>query len=163
MDSIRMRLARSKDADAVAALINTAFRAAESFVMDRDRITVDSVQSLLQSGKFLLAEGPPGAGDDALLGCVYFELKDEHAYLGLLSVNPNHQKGGIGSALMNSAEKHCAEGGCRFMDLRIINVRQELPGFYRRRGYVETGTAPLTAGLQPKMPCHFVNMSKPLP
>jgi predicted N-acetyltransferase YhbS len=161
MDPIRFRLAQTKDADTITALINTAFKAVEAFLMDRDRITVDSVKSLMETGKFLLAEGLPENGD-ALLGCVYVELKGERAYLGLLSVNPSHQKAGIGSAFMNAAEKFCAEAGCRFMDLRIINVRQELPGFYRRRGHVETGTAPLTAGLQPKIPCHFVNMSKAL-
>jgi hypothetical protein len=48
------------------------------------------------------------------------------------------------------------------MDLQVINLRQELPSFYRNRGYVETGTAPLTPGLRPKLPCHFVKMSKQL-
>jgi len=48
------------------------------------------------------------------------------------------------------------------MDLRIVSVRKELPELYHRRGYVETGTSPLTPGLQPKLPCHFVNLSKPL-
>jgi len=48
------------------------------------------------------------------------------------------------------------------MDLRIVSVRRELPEFYHRRGYVETGTSPFTPGLEPKLPCHFVNMSKPL-
>jgi hypothetical protein len=63
---------------------------------------------------------------------------------------------------MGAAEDCCARAGCRFMDLRIVNVRKELPGFYHRLGYVETGTEPFTAGLNPKVPCHFVNMSKPL-
>ncbi len=98
-----------------------------------------------------------------LVGCVYVELRGERAYLGLLSVDPKRQKSGLGSALMNAAEEYCANEGCRFMDLRIINLREELPIFYRNRGYVETGTAPLTPGLQPKLPCHFVEMSKALP
>jgi hypothetical protein len=48
------------------------------------------------------------------------------------------------------------------MDLQIVSVREELPRFYRRRGYIETGTAPFPADLTPKLPCHFVKMSKPL-
>jgi hypothetical protein len=63
---------------------------------------------------------------------------------------------------MTAAEKYCADAGCRFMDLRIVSVRRELPSFYQHRGYVETGTDPFTPGLNPKVPCHFVNMSKPL-
>jgi hypothetical protein len=63
---------------------------------------------------------------------------------------------------MQAAEDHCAKAGSRFMDLRIVNVRQELPAFYHRRGYIETGTEPFTPGLNPKLPCHFVKMSKAL-
>jgi hypothetical protein len=63
---------------------------------------------------------------------------------------------------MTAAEEYCAKAGCRFMDLRIVNVRRELPAFYRNRGYVETVTEPFTPGLAPKVPCHFVKMSKRL-
>jgi hypothetical protein len=48
------------------------------------------------------------------------------------------------------------------MDLQIVNVRTELPRFYRSLGYVETGTVPFLAAVEPKFPCHFVKMSKPL-
>ena len=154
---MHLRVGEIHDAEAITALINLAFRVAESFLMDRDRIDLESVQSLLQSGKFLLADH-----GGAVAGCVYVELKAERAYLGLLSVDPEHQKAGVGSRLMNAAEDHCAKAGCRFMDLQVINLRQELPLFYRNRGYVETGTAPLTPGLRPKLPCHFVTMSKQL-
>lgn len=154
---MHLRVGEIHDAEAITAVINLAFRVAESFLMDRDRIDLESVQSLLQSGKFLLADH-----GGAVAGCVYVELKDERAYLGLLSVDPEHQKAGVGSRLMNAAEDHCAKAGCRFMDLQVINLRQELPLFYRNRGYVETGTAPLTPGLRPKLPCHFVKMSKQL-
>jgi GNAT superfamily N-acetyltransferase len=154
---VHLRVGEIHDAEAITSVINLAFRVAESFLMDRDRIDLESVQSLLQSGKFLLADH-----GGAVAGCVYVELKAERAYLGLLSVDPEHQKAGVGSRLMNAAEDHCAQAGCRFMDLQVINLRQELPLFYRNRGYVETGTAPLTPGLRPKLPCHFVKMSKQL-
>jgi len=48
------------------------------------------------------------------------------------------------------------------MDLQIVNVRAELPGFYRRLGYVENGTAPFPQGVPVKLPCHSVKMSKDL-
>jgi GNAT superfamily N-acetyltransferase len=97
-----------------------------------------------------------------VMGCVQVELRGERSYLGLLSVNPDCQKSGLGSKLMTAAEEYCAKAGSRFMDLRIVSVRKELPDFYHRRGYVETGTTPFTPGLEPKQPCHFVNMSKRL-
>jgi GNAT superfamily N-acetyltransferase len=154
---VHLRVAGIHDAEAITAVINLAFRVAESFLMERDRMDLESVQSLLQSGKFLLADH-----GGAVAGCIYVELKGERAYLGLLSVDPKQQKTGVGSMLMNAAEDYCGKAGCRFMDLQVINVRQELPSFYRNRGYVETGTAPLTPGLRPKLPCHFVTMSKQL-
>lgn len=154
---MQFRLAGLTDAVGVTTLINLAFGDAEAFLIERDRIDIDSVRSLLGKGKFLLAEE-----QGILVGCAYIEIRGDRSYLGLLSVDPRRQKAGLGSKIMSRSEKYCAKAGCRFMDLRIINLRQELPGFYRRLGYVETGTEPLTPGLDPKLPCHFITMSKPL-
>ncbi|HKG99084.1 MAG TPA: hypothetical protein VKA97_14785, partial [Pyrinomonadaceae bacterium] len=68
----------------------------------------------------------------------------------------------LGSFLMVAAENYCRERGSRFMDIYIVNLRQELPPFYRRRGYVETGTAPFPEDIVTKIPCHFIIMSKVL-
>jgi GNAT superfamily N-acetyltransferase len=95
-------------------------------------------------------------------GCVYLERRGERAYLGLLSVAPERQKTGVGSMLMREAEQHCANAACRFMDLRTINLRTENLAFYKRRGYVETGTEPFPSEVETKLPCHFVKFSKPL-
>jgi hypothetical protein len=48
------------------------------------------------------------------------------------------------------------------MDIYIINLRTELPPFYRRRGYVETGTLPLPPEIETSQPCHFITMAKGL-
>lgn len=155
---MQLRVAQAQEAEAISAVINAAFGQAEAFLVDHDRIDVKTVQSLLDAGKFLVADE-----QGALIGCVYIELRSDRAYLGLLSVDPRRQKAGLGSALMSAAEDYCAKAGCRFMDLRVVNVRQELPSFYRNRGYFETGTEPFSPSLAPKVPCHFVKMSKPLP
>ena len=152
-----IRVADIDDAEAVSGMINAAFRKAESFLIDRDRIDLPTVQELLRTGTFLVAEE-----NKVVVGCVHVEMRGDRSYLGLLSVDPEGQKAGVGSKLMTAAENYCAKAGSHFMDLRIVNVRKELPEFYHRRGYVETGTAPFTPGLEPKVPCHFVNMSKPL-
>jgi predicted N-acetyltransferase YhbS len=154
---VLIRVAEPRDAEAISTVINAAFRKAESFLFDRDRVDLQTVQGLFGTGTFLVAEE-----NGAVIGCVHVEFRGERAYLGLLSVDPHGQKSGVGSKLMTAAEDHCAKTGSRFMDLRIVSVRKELPDFYHRRGYVETGTAPFTPGLEPKLPCHFVNMSKPL-
>ncbi len=153
---MRFRIAEPADLEAVTALINLAFKV-ERFFIDTDRINIDTVRELARKGEFILLDDEAG-----LAGCVYVEVKGERAYIGLLSVKPERQRSGIGSRLMQAAEEHCREAGCRFADLRIVNIRMELPGFYRRLGYRETGTAPLTQGIVTKIPCHFVEMTKAL-
>jgi predicted N-acetyltransferase YhbS len=157
----QVRVAEKREAEAITRVINAAFRKAESFFIERDRIDLEKVQGLLRTGEFLVCEN---AG--TIAGCVYVEMRGERpylrSYLGLLAVDPGAQRAGVGSKLMSVAEEHCRKAGSRFMDIQIVNLRRELPEFYYRRGYVETGTAPFTPGLNPKVPCHFVKMSKAL-
>jgi GNAT superfamily N-acetyltransferase len=154
---VQIRIAEIEDAEAIVLVINAAFRPAEGFVFDSDRIDLDAVRDLVNKGTFLIAD------DHATLcGCVYVERRGDRSYLGLLSVDPQRQKTGLGAKLMAAAETHCAEAGSRHMDLQVVSLRTEMYGFYHRWGYAETGTEPLPPGLNPKLPCHFVKMSKPL-
>jgi N-acetylglutamate synthase-like GNAT family acetyltransferase len=156
-NNVQIRWAEARDAAAIVRLINLAFRAAESFFVEGDRITAEILRPMLQRGKFLVAEDAAG-----LAGCVYVELRGERAYFGLLAVDPARQHHGLGRRLVDESENHARAAACRAMDLRIVNLREELPPFYRRLGYVETGTEPFPAEIESKLPCHFVLMSKPL-
>jgi len=152
----QIRTAEAADAPAIARLVNAAFRR-ERFFIDADRTDPGKVGALLQKGKFLLL-----FEDVVLAGCVYAELRGERGYFGLLAVDPQRQRSGIGARLIGAAEQHCRSGGCRFMDLTFVNVRQELPAYYQKFGYVENGTLPFPADQVTKMPVHLVQMSKPL-
>lgn len=154
---IKIRLAELSDAEQITAVINAAFRIAEGFFIDGNRISLEEVQQHLATGVFLVAEN-----EDAVTGCVYLEPRGERAYLGLLSVDPGRQQGGLGSRLMTAGEEYCRATGARFMDIYIVNLRLELPAFYRNRGYVENGTTPFPADVPTKQPCHFINMTKSL-
>ncbi len=154
---VKVRVAAENDAEALTVLVNVAFRKAESFFVNGDRVTVEFVRASLKKGTFLVTER-----EKKLSGCVYVEPNGERAYLGLLSVDPEIQRSGIGSKLMNAAEDFCAKARCRFVDLRLVNLRKELPGFYRRHGYVETGTLPFPEEIVTRIPCHFVQMTKRL-
>ena len=46
------------------------------------------------------------------------------------------------------------------MDIHIVNLREELPAYYRRLGYVEKGTLPFSDPSRASQPCHFVVMTK---
>lgn len=153
---MQVREAAVSEAESLVRLINSAFLV-ERFFVDGDRLNLDEVLSCFQRGLFLVAED---AGE--LAACVYLEPRGERAYLGLLSVDPSRQGQGLGRLMMDAAEERCRRDGMRFLDLRIVNVRLELPPFYRRLGYVETGTDAFPAEVPTKLPCHFINMSKPL-
>ncbi len=99
---------------------------------------------------------------DQLLGCVYVEVKGKRGYLGLLGVQPDRQKSGLGRRLTTAAEDYFRKAGCEAVDLRIVSVRAELPPFYERLGYAATAIAPIPDTIPLKIPSHFIVMSKPL-
>ena len=157
---VRVRIADQEDAESIAGIINSAFRRAEEFFIDTDRIDVASVLNFLATGKFLLAES-----EGLVLGCVYVEpgpLDNGRAYLGLLAIDPARQHSGLGSMLMDAAEDYCRRQSCSFIDIKVVNLRKELSGFYHKRGYVETGTSPFPTDLETKLRVHFIDMSKEL-
>src|SRR4249920_2555863 len=95
--SVPVRLAETVDAENIASVINVAFRPAEGFFVDQDRIDVAEVLHYLDTGKFLLAES-----EGVLVGSVYVEMRSlnnkrqrDHAYLGLLAVVPDRQQSGL--------------------------------------------------------------------
>src|ERR1700686_1412123 len=153
---ISIRTATSSDTDAIVRLVNTAFLV-EQFFIERDRTSPATVRSLLESGIFLLAED-----QQTLFGCVYLELRGERGYFGMLSIDPSRQRTGVGSQLVGAVEKHFRDAGCKFSDLKIVNVRTELHALYRRWGYVDTGTAIYDDPTPTKMPVHFITLSKRL-
>src|SRR5690349_15367396 len=109
----------------ITDVINDAFRIAEKFFIDAERITEQEVRESLVKGDFLLAET-----DGKLNGCVYVEMRGTRSYLGLLSVDPACQQSGLGSMLMEEAEDYCRACGSRFMDILIVHLRDDLPPFY---------------------------------
>lgn len=151
-----LRTATAADARAVTALINVAFQV-ERFFIDGNRTNEDEVHGFMAKGTFLLAEK-----EGAPIGCVYLEQRGDHGYFGLLAVSPAHHGKGVGRSLIDAAEDHFRRAGCRAVDIQVVDVRTELPPYYRRRGYVETGTAPFPAEGRATRPCHFIRMSKPL-
>ncbi len=151
------RLATTADAEHITKLINAAFKIAEDFFIDGNRITTEEVIKNLQKGEFLLAEE-----DGRLTGCVYLEPQQGRTYLGLLSVDPELQRAGLGTKLLGAAEQHCAERGSESIYMKVVNLRTELPAYYRNRGYVEIGTSTFPPEIKTKIPCWFIEMSKPL-
>jgi GNAT superfamily N-acetyltransferase len=147
------RIATSEDAEALMRLINAAF-VVERFFIDVERVRLDEVRELQERGEFLVA--------GEMEACVYVEIRGERGYFGLLSVDPARQGKGLGRALVEAAESYCRERGRRWVDLRVVSVRDDLPPFYRKLGYVESGTEEFVSEFPTKIPVHLVKMEKPL-
>jgi len=154
--STTVRLASDDDATALAALISLAYRV-EDFFKIGDRADPENVRTRMRAGAFLVLED-----DSQLLGSVYVKVTGLTGYFGMLSIDPSRQGQGLGARLIAAAEEYCAAAGCREMELEVVNLRTELPPFYRKFGYVESGTRPFTDTDRAKLPCHFIVMSKPL-
>ena len=153
---LSLRIAKEGDADAIARLVNTAFLV-EQFFIERDRTNPATVRNLMENGKFLLAEEA-----HSLVGCAYWELQGERGYFGMLSIEPSRQGTGVGHQLVNAVEKYFRDAGCKFSDLKIVNVRADLHALYHRWGYADSGTSVYDDPTPTKIPVHFIAMSKPL-
>jgi len=151
-----LRPATAADIPSIVRLTNAAY-AIEKFFVAADRTDADAVQRLMAKGSFLVED----AADGAVAGSVYVETRGARGYFGLLSVDPARQGTGLGRKLVDAAEAHVRAAGARAMDIRVVNLRTELPPFYRKLGYVEAGEdhEPIP---QATRPCHYLLMTKTL-
>ena len=151
-----LRTAIDSDIPAMADLVNRAF-SVESFFKTGNRTDETQLRELMRDGQFLLLRD-----NQTLTACVYLKLNGERCYIGLLSVDPDRQKSGVGRRMMREAEDFGRHAGCKFADIRTVSVRHELRVIYHKLGYVETGTESAAVIKTATMPVHFVTMSKPL-
>ena len=151
-----VREAAPKDLQQIVSLINRAFDV-ERFFKAGDRTDPETVRENMSEGTFLVM-----LDGDEMIACVWIRIIGDRAYLGTLSVDPSRQKSGIGARMMQEAEAYAREQGCSAIDIRIVNLRTELPPIYRKFGFVETGTEVLSDTTKFTQPVHFLKMSKEL-
>lgn len=163
--------ATAQDIPALEALVNSAYRGeasqqgwtTEAHLLKGDlRTDVAALTAIFNDPNAVVLICKNGEG--ALLGCVYLQQQEEKLYLGMLSVLPGLQGGGIGKQLMAAAEDHARSIGCNAIVMTVISVRQELIDWYQRRGYALTGeTKPFPVDERfgtPTQPLEFVVLSK---
>ena len=153
---MNVRLAVDADAEGIAALVNRAFTV-ERFFKVGDRTSPHEIASLLREGDFLVAES-----DGSPAGSVFMRAMPPVGYFGMLSIDPAMQGRGLGRQLIAAAEAYLRERGCREVQIHIVNLREELPPFYRRLGYEEAGQLPFPTSELSTRACHMIVMRKDL-
>lgn len=153
------RVAISADIPEIVRVTNAAFRVEDFFIVG-DRTHADDITARMAGDHacFLVVDATDGA---SLMASAFVEIRGDRGYFGMLSVDPAHQKQGLGRIMFNAIEARCRAAGCVALDISVVNLREELPAFYAMLGFTPTGTAPLVSH-HTKRDAHFVLMSKPL-
>lgn len=142
---LKFRPATAADATALVELVNSAYRGdsskkgwtTEADLLGGQRMDAEMARDEIQQPGHVIFL----AFQDALLvGCVHLHRQGEAAYLGLLTVRPTIQAGGLGKQILAHAENFArVEWKCTKIAMHVISVRHELIAFYERRGYRRTG------------------------
>ncbi len=153
-----IRVATVADRQRIIPVVNAAF-AIESFI-EGPRTDDPQMAELMQKGNFLIVEDDAGQ----VMASIYVELRGHRGYFGMLAVDPERQGFGLGRVMVEAAESHCRDCGCRHMDIAVLSPRAELVPFYNKLGYFETAREPFTGAhlVKPGVECHSIVMSKAL-
>jgi ribosomal protein S18 acetylase RimI-like enzyme len=154
MEQLQITKATHADIPALEALVNSAYRGEASkqgwtteadLLEGEQRTDAAELAILMGSPQAVILTCKTDGGQ--LMGCVYLREEPEGLYLGMLSVSPKSQGGGIGKKLVAAAEAHARQQGCAAVFMTVISVRHELIAWYRRLGYALTGqTKPFPLG-----------------
>ena len=145
LSTLTFRAAEPADADAVVALVESAYRGegsragwtTEADLLDGRRTGSDDVLASIARprSQVLLAER-----ESRLLACAHVAVEDDAGYFGMFSVVPGLQRAGIGRQVLAEAERIVRQDyGQAVMRMTVIDVREELIAYYERRGYRRTG------------------------
>lgn len=158
------------DVAALNLLVNTAYRGdaskrgwtTEAHLLDGNRIDEITLTEYLTAKGVTILKYTDDT--NTIKACVYLQDKGEELYLGMLSVYPELQAGGIGRLLILEAEKLAIENGIPLITISVISTRTELIAWYIRRGFEHTGE-PLPFHIEekfgiPRGPIELITMKK---
>lgn len=158
---ISARLATASDISELLRVINAAYRV-EDFFVHGDRVNMVDLERRIggTTGVFLVLDATDAPGQ--LIGAVYVELRGARGYFGMLSVDPARQREGTARKLIGAAEAYCRAGECDTLEIDVVDLRQELPAFYARFGFVMGETFPFPEPDKLRAPAKLVRWTKPL-
>lgn len=145
MGELRFRQAVEADIVKLHGLVESAYRGAsakagwthEADILDGQRTDEAELADIIADKGQALTLAFDG---DVLVGCVNVANRGEaRGYLGMLTVDPQRQAGGLGRQLIERAEQAAvSDFGASVMEMTVIAQRAELIAYYERRGYALT-------------------------
>jgi ribosomal protein S18 acetylase RimI-like enzyme len=138
-------LANNADIPAIKDLLNSAYRGEASkkgWTTEADLIAGDvrtdenNLAEVLAKPDSVFLKFENAAAQ--LVGCVNLQKHADRIYLGMFSVSPDLQGGGVGKGLLYAAEEYAKQTGCRAIYMYVISLRTELIAWYVRNGYADT-------------------------
>ncbi|WP_411870198.1 GNAT family N-acetyltransferase [Vulcanococcus limneticus] len=145
MGPVNFVAATPSDAEAIAQLVNAAYRPEagaagwthEAEFVAGSRISASQVAAILTRPDAVILLG---LEDQEIVACVLIERRGSASSIGLLAVTPRHQGKGIGTRLLDHAERYARTTlGSEQFTICVLTARTELMDFYGRRGYQRTG------------------------
>ena len=159
-----------EDVEALNKLVHSAYRGesskkgwtSEADLLGGIRTTEKSLLETIQTPETSIFKY---SENGEILGCVMLQEKADALYLGMLTVAPDLQGGGIGKKMLKFADTYAVEKKLPKIEMTVISVRSELIAWYERHGYVKTGeTKPFPMDDpnfgEPKQYLEFVVMEK---
>ena len=155
----RVRTADIGDLHAIVDVTNRAF-VSEQFCVTGDRTDAGDIRQRFAAGFFFVIDDP--ADHSRLVGSVFGSVETSRGYLGLLAVHPDAQGQGYSRMLLAAVEQRCRNAGCNFLDITVVNVRDDLFPIYARLGFAACDVLPFPVPERALRPLHLVKMTKPL-
>ena len=141
-----IRSAEKQDIAALHKLVESAYRGDsakrgwthEADLLGGQRTDLESLKDILADRNQVILLAIDGTD---IAGCVQLmRVKDGLAYLGLLTVDPDRQAGGLGKKLLDASERYVAANWqAPAIEMTVIRQRTDLIAYYERRGYGLTG------------------------
>jgi len=149
MTKLVIRRATTADAEAIATLINSAYRGessragwtTEADLIDGLRTTTQEIAALIAQTHLFILVGEYQGKLVATICCEHLIEGHQHkAKLGMISVQPNLQNQGFGKQMILAAEANAIEiWPLDAFCMTVITARASLIAFYNRLGYLPTG------------------------
>ncbi len=143
---------RPEDLPAIVALVNSAYRGTssqagwttEADYIDGQRTSLDDLQRDLTADTDPVLLTLRQHADGEILACALVERASGEAdapagYIGMVTVKPGLQAGGVGRAMLQAAEDFALARGAVRARMTVVSIRDSLIAWYQRRGYRLTG------------------------